>query len=598
MKKLKHILLLILPIFLFCISCEEDELPKPTTFIASDGTYIGVVHLAYEAVPGAENYIVYRLNNETAEWVEIYWGDQTSWDDIGSKLPNDKIIPGQEYQYKLRTHANDGGHGPYSDIETGYAFDPEEVTITEITRDYEESENTIIWTDPNDYDPIQNLVSIDYYIYYATEDNLENFNSAGTTSNLSYEHHIYSGEVDKVFYYKIVTNYTYSITNNNWSTYEAYLELESDITKEGSGSSNDDPDIISYSKTDLGTVVTSGEAIQFTEFKQTGSNIYLGVLEDVGVTGYGTPAVYMLSGSSWTGTGGTLPSDITSSTSIGNMGIAVSSSKTYLAALDLDSIYIHESDGSTWSDNLAIGNMGYADSPSAMDIEVLNDELYVAAKVYPDWDLKIFKWTGTNWQTVGGDESGFITSGVSVFNVSLENYNGTLYLTYTIKNADYNHTLHIKHLNGTSWDSDLEWTADYIMELKIAKGSSGLYFISRTQSLANYKGGVYKVTSATTVDELISENDYWFNTPYDITVDTDGNAIISSIKYESQTLSYPNLSLYDGGNWNTISGDFSDGIKPVSVHADGTIIYYVYGDATNLTASGKTKALKSMKLTK
>ncbi len=595
MKKIKHILVFLLPVFLFLISCEEDELDKPTTFIASDGTYIGVVHLAYEEVPGAENYEVFRLNNETAEWQDISWTSQTNWDDIGWMLPNEEIIPGQVYQYKFRTHANGPGHGPYSEIETGYAFDPEEVTITEVTRDYAESENLIIWTDPNDYSPIQNIVLKQYLVYYATEDNLDNFHKAGNTTNLSYKHYV---DADEVYYYKIVTYYTYSITNSNWSTYNGYYEIENDITKEGSGSNNDDPEIISYTKTDLGTVVTSGDGIDFTEIKQNGSNIYLGVLEDVSVTGYGTPALYTLSGSSWTGTGGTLPSDITNSTSIGNMGIAPSSSKIYLAALDLDSIYIHESDGSTWSNNLAVGNMGFADSHSAIDIEVLNDELYLAAKVYPDWDLKIFKWTGTDWQTVGGDANGFIETGVDIFNVSLENYNETLYLTYTVKNADYNHTLHIKHLNGTSWNADLEWTADYIDDLKIAKGSSGLYFISRTQSLANYKGGVYKVTSATTVDELISENDYWFNTPYDITVDTDGNVIISSEKYESQTLNYPNLSLYDGSKWNTISGDFSDGIKPISVHADGTNIYYVYGDASNVTGSGQPKALKSMKLSK
>ncbi len=591
MKKIRHILVLLLPVFLFFISCEEDDtLPKPTTFIASDGTYIGVVHLAYETVPGAEIYEVYRLNDETAEWQDISWTEQTNWDDTGWKLPNDKIIPGQVYQYKFRTHAGGPGFGPYSEIETGYAFDPEEVTITEVSRDYEESENTIIWTDPNNYDPIQNIANKEYIVYYATEDYLDNFHEAGRTSDLSYEHHISSFNVDKVFYYKIVIRYT---TTSGWD-----YDVESDMVKEGGGSSNDDPDIISYTKTDLGTVVTSGEAIKFTEFKQTGSNIYLGVLEDVGVTGYGTPAVYMLSGNSWTGTGGTLPSDITNSTSIGHIGIAASSSKTYLASLDLDSIYIHESDGSTWSNNLAVGNMGFADSHSAIDIEVLNDELYLAAKVYPDWDLKIFRWTGTDWQTVGGDASGFITTGVDVFNVTLENYGGTLYLTYTIKNADYNHTLHIKHLNGTTWESDLEWTADNITELKIAKGSSDIYIISRSQSPASFRGGVYKVTSTTSVEELISENDYWFNTPYDITVDTDGNVIISSIKYESATLSYPNLSLYNGNTWNTISGDFSDGMTPVSVHADGTTLYYVYGDKGNVTTWGDTKSIKSAKFTK
>ena len=63
-------------------------------------------------------------------------------------------------------------------------------------------------------------------------------------------------------------------------------------------------------------------------------------------------------------------------------------------------------------------------------------------------------------------------------------------------------------------------------------------------------------------------------------------------------MSYPNLSLYDGSNWNTISGDFSDGIEPISVHADGTDIYYVYGDKNNVTTWGDTKSIKSAKFTK
>ena len=92
--------------------------------------------------------------------------------------------------------------------ETGYSFDPGEVTITEVSRDYGEGTNTIVWTDPNNYDPIQNLISKEYVVYYATEDNLNYFNTAGTTTDLSYEAYIYSGDADKVFYYKVVTKYT------------------------------------------------------------------------------------------------------------------------------------------------------------------------------------------------------------------------------------------------------------------------------------------------------------------------------------------------------------------------------------------------------
>lgn len=293
---------------------------------------MGVVHLAYETVSDAEFYDVYRLNNTTAEWMDIAWTECTNWDDF--RYYEDQIILGQEYQYKVRAHSNDASFGSYSDIETGYAFDPNEVTITEVTRNYTESENIIVWTDPNNYDPIQNIVRKEYIVYYATESglNYDYFHQVKTTTDLSCEHYVND---DEVYYYKIVTKYTYLINDEWGSSFEGYYEIESDITKEGSGSNNDDPEIISYTKTDLGTVVTSDDAITFTEIKQNGSRIYLGVLKDVG-GGYGTPSVYMLSGNSWISAGGTLPSDITD---IGNMGIAVSSSKIYLAALESDSLY-------------------------------------------------------------------------------------------------------------------------------------------------------------------------------------------------------------------------------------------------------------------
>ena len=38
-----------------------------------------------------------------------------------------------------------------------------------------------------------------------------------------------------------------------------------------------------------------------------------------------------------------------------------------------------------------------------------------------------------------------------------------------------------------------------------------------------------KLLSSITVDELISDTDDWFHTPYDITIDSDGKVIISAI---------------------------------------------------------------------
>jgi len=242
--------------------------------------------------------------------------------------------------------------------------------------------------------------------------------------------------------------------------------------------------------------------------------------------------------------------------------------------------------------------MGMTEAPAAMDLEVLSNEVYVAMKAYPDWDLTVVKWTGSSWNSVGGDVNGWIESDNDVFNVALENFGGTLYLYYLVENSDYNHTLHIKHLNGTTWDTDLAWTADNIMKIQIAQGSGILYFKSSTQSAGQYRGGVYKVTSTSTVETLADDNDDWFYTPSAITVDSDGNVIICSEKIESQSVFYPALFLYDGSNWKSISGDFSDGDTPLAIRTIGPDIYYVYGDASNQSAMNYPTILKSAKFTK
>ena len=59
---------------------------------------------------------------------------------------------------------------------------------------------------------------------------------------------------------------------------------------------------------------------------------------------------------------------------------------------------------------------------------------------------------------------------------------------------------------------------------------------------------------------------------------------------------HPFLSFYDGMEWKSISGDFSDGVDPVGLQTLGTTIYYLYGDGTNLNALEEPRAVKTMKL--
>jgi hypothetical protein len=344
----------------------------------------------------------------------------------------------------------------------------------------------------------------------------------------------------------------------------------------------------------------SDNAIASVEIKEQNGEIYAGVLKDAtNGSGYGTPEILKLSGNSWQKIGGTYPSAIMSSTSLGHAETALGTGTVWLAGLDQDSIYVYSFDGSAWSANMTVKNMGASDSPSSMDIESLNNELYFALTEAPNYDLKVVHWSGSAWEKAGGDTEGWIVKGKDVFNLGLETINGKLYLYYTIQNSTYNSTLNIKHWNGSGWSTDLEWTADNIMNIKIAGNGTDLYFMSDSQKPAEYTGGVYHVTSATGAENLISGSDDWFIGPVTIAVDDDQNVFVISTGIISVSEpTYTFMSLYNGSKWKKLSGDFSDSYVPVAIHAVSTDIYDVYGDRNNLTSWYAAKSLRASKFTR
>ena len=182
----------------------------------------------------------------------------------------------------------------------------------------------------------------------------------------------------------------------------------------------------------------------------------------------------------------------------------------------------------------------------------------------------------------------------------MESVNETLYVTYTMDDV-----LYIKHLNGSSWDSDLQWGQEWLADIELAHTGSKLYFSSGSAS-TSFDGGVYQVTSSTSVQNLIpEEHETWFTLgAFDLTADSEGNLIVASMKYEyadeSQTtlINYPHLNLYDGSQWKTLSGDFTDGILPVTVSTIGTDVYYVYGEQVSQNASNDATVLKAKQMTK
>ena len=76
------------------------------------------------------------------------------------------------------------------------------------------------------------------------------------------------------------------------------------------------------------------------------------------------------------------------------------------------------------------------------------------------------------------------------------------------------------------------------------------------------------------------------------------NEIFATEKFESAESHYPTLYLFDGTDWKTISGDFSNGTTPLGIETIGTDIYYIFGDASSENAIGDPTIIKSKKLTK
>ncbi|HSH51313.1 MAG TPA: hypothetical protein VK982_06285 [Bacteroidales bacterium] len=574
------------------ISCEDDP-DTPADFTASQGTYIGAVHLAYGELDGQA--IVCRFNEDNANWDEISWTWSSNFDDIGYLLPDHYIVPGKEYRYKMRVYEEGQGDGysGYTNEITGYAFKGDPAEITSINRESngDKVDITISWTNPNDLSEIKNLNYITYQVYRAENGNLSDYKYAGKQeqmvtqpSDIKYEWSYSDTWLDpaKTYSYKIETRYRYQRNTSDGSySDDQYYEVDG-ITVDENYSGNDDNPIVTYTTTDLGQLIAaaSGDIIVEIKEKVVNGDVYLGVI--TGNTVEATPSLFKYNGSVfenvWT------CDDLGSS--VGIHYAITSSGESYVAGSG-DSLCIYKREGSSWSQDIAPDNIGL------IGLEVCNDELYLFAEFN---DLhQVMKYNGSSWSKVGET----IASG-SIYDVNIETVDGNLYVHYTIDN-----TLYIKHLSGGSWVSDLEWTQEWLSNIQLAKNGDDLYFSTSTNSQSNYDGGVYRVTGSTSVENLIPDGaaDSWFvQGAFTMSVDTEGNLIVSSIKgekiSETEVIVYPYLILYDGSQWNTISGDFTDGFAPIGVSTTGSDIFYFYGEEATLNSSHQSTVLKTKKLTK
>jgi hypothetical protein len=575
------------------ISCKK-EVPVPNNFIASQGSYIGVVHLAY-GDPGGQA-IVYRLNEDTGEWQEISWTWSGNFDDNGTHLPDHYIVPGKEYRYKMQVY-KEGEGDEFSDFTneiTGYAFKAEPAEITSVKREEngDKADISVSWKNPNDLSEIKNLTGIEYQIYRAEDSDIGNYTfiykreyiiTSPSDIQYEYSHTDTWLDAEKTYMYKIKTRYRYDYTSSSGDYHDnQYYETEGTGVEEDDSGNGDDNPTADYTTTDFGeiTAAASGEIIAGIKEKVVNGEVYLGVL--IGNTVEATPSLFKYNGSAfenvWT------CEKLSSSKSI---HYAVASSGTSYVAGFGDSLCIYRREGASWSDDIA------PDGISLAGIEIFDDELYLLSDM--DDVAKIMKYNGSSWDTVGET----FASG-SMYGAKIEAVDGNLYFYYTLDN-----TLHIRHLSGTNWVTDLEWTQEWLGTVELAKNGGDLYFSTSTGSTAEYDGGIYKVTGPTSVENYIPDDaaDSWFlQGAFTMSADDDGNLIAVSIKAEvvsdNEILLYPSLILYNGSQWYNISGDFTDGRDPIGLSTVGNEVFYFYGEKATQNSAQQSTVLKAKKLTK
>ncbi|MCK4579604.1 MAG: hypothetical protein KAU50_12500 [Candidatus Marinimicrobia bacterium] len=577
----KTIIIYLIGIILITFACEDEEiLPVTESFTASDGTYIGIIQLAAEPVEGAEIYEFGRKDPESLEWSLFTWTEWNTHDDHGWTLPNNKIIPGQVYEYKVRTHANGPGFSEFSEIETGFAYHtpPLQFSQIKITTDPNNGDNnlvTLMWKDSLSAD-IRNLNRRNYTISYADENYLSNVNTLGYVESTSLSEKDFSTTVsigkNHTSYYRLDALYEYGFTENYAGTFSSYT-VEGTMIKEGDIPGGDSGlGTVTYTVNNYGEINLASTGAKYNVIMRAdGTTPYVGYVDDY-TFATGLPVIMANTGGGWNPVM-SMPGSIVNDNDFREFDFEVSNGIIYLGALSVDSLYIYKYESGNWSENLADDSFGTTNLPHNIDIAILNNELYAVFDHQPDDMLMVLKYNGLSWQKAGPD----ITSFSEKFEPQIKNIDGTLYLWYNDGTGSTAGII-LKHWTGSNWTDDFQWSHEYSGDYDLIKAGSELYFLSEAFS-GTYFGGVYKITSSTTAVNLL-EGESWFFDIYGFCADSDNNIIIAAMKWESMEVAYPTLYIYDGTSWSEIDDDNSDGMDhdySTSVITVGNDLHFIYG---------------------
>ena len=604
--------IMIIPVFLlFLSSCEKEQHLKTVGSLqVSQGTYLGVIHLSWDPVDGAQYYNIQREDPQTGEWMDAATRSGTEVDDYGLGLPDNKLVPGKHYRYRISSASKDADDSGFREFDQeGWTYVP----ASPVSKaEWEENGQVLItWSDPIAADvtggKVKNVIRVRYLLFRKEKGSMDSVDiqntafydiSPGMNPDLLKDLQYKDADPGADPVYSIKAEYHYDFINMDWGNSEGSSDFVSPeiavVNGTGVGPTND------YDRLPINNVITSSaKGITEVKLKAAMSSLWAGVLKDV-TGGYGTPAIYRFNGAEWNLSFAPYPDEVSAAGTINQMDFTPGASDSWMACLSHDSLYVFDYNNSAWSENKTPRNLGAPGSPSSIAIsrDISTNEVFLALTEAPDYNLKVLRWTGSGWTSVGGDSNGYLTNGEDVISMDLQNPTGVVYLSYLTKNSDYNETAHIKRLNAdnTGWEDVLEWTADNLMDIHITtNGNTPVYMTCRSQKPAEWPGGVFKVTSTTTVESLIPDNAKWFMEPLALTTNQDNYLFIVSTRIESQQKIYPVVYRYDGNQWQYLPGDFSDGTTPVGVTGSGLDVYYIYGDANELDNLYQPKTLKAVK---
>ncbi len=558
-------------------SCKKDLDPIAQIGV-SQGTYMGIVHLSWDPVENAEYYNIERQGPD-GEWRAAGTVTNSPFDDYGFNLGDNKLVEGVKYNYRVISASRDiGDSDPAYAQNQGWIYEMKPIDLT-VSRN-EDASITLHWTDSNQnvYDTYGNSVQYYYVIERAYEDDMD-FNQIHTTDHGGGDQTYIDEDVatDKTAIYRITGRYEYQYKNMD-DDYVTGINIKTyaEVSESGGGGGGGGGGESQYDVENLNDLPQSGDGYGYVYLKNINDDMYLVTIPN---PAFGSPVVYKLNGTSWQNISNDYPAGLQQN--YDKVSICGNGTTLWVAGVS-DSAYIYRFDGD-WSTNLASLNLGLTSKPDNIMVEYNDNKLY--AIVDHDSKLDLFSLDDNNmW-----NQENMLEDNASVFDLGFENFNGELYVCYTVSNSSNNSTIKIKHLSGGLWQSDFEQAYDNVMNVRFAVADNGdVYFTSDSQSPGTWQGNVFKVTSLNSAQELVGSSNTWLTFPQNIAFDNNGNVVVLYGKFVSASEPVEmHLAVYESNEWKVISGDFSNHISPATIESNNGI-YFIYGDGINTVNSYPT----------